>query len=103
MRGPGKMLGEQHRLIDIDQASQPLKVVAIERGRTADRQANTMDRQRIFGANLAQEMMGRTTRAHVILSMNLEEIDAAGAGEDISAVLGLKPDSGERRCIKPRK
>jgi len=35
--------------------------------------------------------------------VNLAEIDTAGAGEDLVAMLGFKPDTGERRCIPTRK
>jgi hypothetical protein len=103
VRRPGEMLGEQRRLIDIDDAFQPFQVVAIERGCTADRQADTVDRQRMISANPVQEVMRRTARAHVVLGVNLEEIDAAGAGQDVVAMLGFKPDSGEQWCIPRRK
>jgi hypothetical protein len=35
--------------------------------------------------------------------VNLEEIDPAGADEDLVAMLGLEPGSGERWCIQTRK
>jgi hypothetical protein len=50
-----------------------------------------------------QRAVWRSSRAHVVLGVNLEEIDAAGAGEDVVAVLGLEPDSGGRWCIQRRK
>ena len=47
--------------------------------------------------------MRRTARAHVILGVDLEEIDSVGTGKDIPGMLGLKTGTSERRRIQTRK
>src|SRR5262245_14169493 len=66
-------------------------MLAVERIGATDRQADAVNRQRIVGANSMQEMMRRTAGAHVILGVDLEEIDPAGTGENVVCVLVLEP------------
>ena len=62
-----------------------------------------MNRQRIVGADPAQQMMRRAARAHVVFGVDLEEIDPAGTGKNVFAMLGLETGTGERRCLQRRK
>jgi hypothetical protein len=82
---------------------QPLQMHPIERASAADRKANAMHRQRVVCANPVQEVMRRTARAHVILGVDLEEIDSVETGKDIPGMLGLKTGTSERRRIQTRK
>ena len=47
MGRPGEMLGEQRRLVAVDQALEPREMLAVERPGAADRQRHAMQRERM--------------------------------------------------------
>ncbi len=59
-----------------------MKVIAVQRLLSADRQAHAVKRQRIVLADRGQVTMRRTARDHVILGMNFEEADVRTGVED---------------------
>jgi hypothetical protein len=92
------MLGEQRRTIDIDQPLQPPQMFAIERRRAANRQSDAVNRQQIVPADALEQMMRRAAGAHVVLGVDLEEIDPARAAEDVVGVLVLQAGAGGNRA-----
>jgi hypothetical protein len=65
---------------------------AIEPAGRANREADSMQRKRIAGADLAEHVMRRAAVAHVIFGVNLEKIDAMAAGQHVVGMLMLEPD-----------
>jgi hypothetical protein len=92
MGRPREMLGEQPRPVAIDETPQAREMRAIEAAGRADRQADTMKRKRIAGADLAEHVVRRPALAHVVFGVNLEEIDSMGAGQYVVGMLMLEPD-----------
>ncbi len=71
-------------------------MVGVERARRADRQSDTMDRQRVTLAQLPQHGVRRSARAHIILGMHLDEPDRLFACKDCVEMLRLEADAGSR-------
>ena len=61
----------------------------------ADGQADAVDRQRIVRANPLQQVMRRAAGTHVVLGVDLEEIDAAGTRQNVLGMFGLEAGTGE--------
>src|ERR1700720_3730068 len=80
----------------------------IERLSPSDRQADTVDRDRIARPNVGKQPMRRTTVAHVVLGVHFEKIHPASAHSDAGRVLPFETrasqsrmESQERGCIVP--
>src|SRR5258706_13064040 len=76
------MLGNQRRLVALDTRLEPAKLGLVERLRAADRHANTVERNRVVLADLAQCGMGRTAGAHVVFGMDFKEAISLLVGQD---------------------
>ena len=90
MARPGEMLGEESRLVAIDQSLEAIEVVTIERSRRSDRQADPVQGEGIALADGAELGMRRAAFAHVVLSMNLEEPHPRLRREDLRDVVVLE-------------
>src|SRR5262245_6268445 len=97
VRGPGKMLGEQARLIAPDQRGKPAEMLAIKRLRTADREADSVERQRVVAPYAAQHVMWRPAGTHIVLRVHLEPADVGPVSENGVIVLMFQPDAGAKR------
>src|SRR5262249_54466285 len=49
-----------------------------------------------IGPDAVQQMVRRATGAHIVLGVDLEEIDTVGARENIVGVFGLEPNPGQK-------
>ena len=67
------MFGDKSRFITFDETPEALKMCLVERLRTADRHAHAMQRHGIVAANGIQRAMRRSSPAHVVFGVNLEE------------------------------
>src|SRR5262245_31110488 len=76
------MLGNQRRLIAVDEGLEPLEMSFIERLRAADRHANAVERNRVVLADLAKRSMGRTAGAHVVFGVDFKEAISLVVGQD---------------------
>src|SRR5712664_3166213 len=97
MGGPGKMLRKQPWRVTFHESLEALKMIPVERPIGADRQSDTVERQRISVPNGGQIAMRRTSRAHVVFCMNLEEADVRPCLDDRAVMLCLEADAGARR------
>jgi len=97
VRRPGQMFREQTRRITSDELLEALKMIPVERPIGADRQSDAVERQRIAFANCRQIAVRRTSRAHVIFSMDLKETDVGQGFDNGAVMLGLEADAGSRR------
>ncbi len=84
------MLGNQRRLIAIDEGLEPLEMRFIERLRAADRHANAVERKRVVLADLAKSSMGRTAGAHVVFGVDFKEMISLSFGQDRLQMFVLK-------------
>src|SRR6266513_1502447 len=94
------MLREAFRRVLIAQLFEPREMVAIERPHRADRQPDTMHRQRIAFSQSSKLRMRRSARAHVILGVNLDEPDRVCRRENVAKMRGLEADAGAGRQIR---
>ena len=97
MARPGEVLREKPRLIAPDQRLQPAEMGAVEGSRSADREANTVQRKRIAFADRLEIAVGRPALAHVVLGMDFEEADIGLRLDDVPVVLGLEADAAAGR------
>src|ERR1700723_1929557 len=75
----------------------------IQVARTADRHADAVQRHRIFAANDLERAMRRSTRAHVVLCMDLKEAATLAVGEDGREMFGFEACARKPRHPKRRK
>ena len=88
------MLREQSRLVARDQRFQTCQMIVVERLRGTNRQADTVERERVARPDRIEIAMRRAARAHVIFCVHLEEPHIGGAGENIPIVFGLETHAG---------
>ena len=92
---PGEMLGNQRRLVAIDERLETREMRLVERLRPADRHAHAVQRDRIVAADAGQRLVRRAAGAHVVFGMNLEEAVLLPLGEDRRQMLVLEARAGE--------
>ena len=97
VRRPRQMLGKQAGSVAPPELPQPLDVVFVQRTVRADRESDTVKGQRVAFPDGRQVAMRRTSRAHIVLRMHLEEADVGQRFDDGAVVLGLETDSGSLR------
>jgi hypothetical protein len=73
------MFREQRRLVDVDETLETREVLTIERCGAADRETDSMDRERVVRTDAPKQMVRRTAVPHIVFGMDLEKIDPAGA------------------------
>src|SRR5258706_16331989 len=96
------MLGNQRRLIAVDQGLEPLEMGFIERLRATDRHANAMERNRVVLADLVKRGMGRTAGAHVVFGVDFKEAISLQIIASSYPQLGwLAPQADSRRRGSP--
>src|ERR1700728_2307579 len=96
MRRPGEMLREARRLVTVAEDFKPRDVIAVERPHRTDRQSDTMNRQRIALAQRGKLGMRRSSGAHIVFRVYLEESDRLDRGEDVVKVPRLEAGAGAR-------
>src|SRR5271170_8207511 len=84
------MFGGKSRFITFDETPEALKMCLVEGLRTADRHAHAMQRHGIVAANGFQRAMRRSSPAHVVFGVNLEEAVLLALSDDRGEVLVLK-------------
>ena len=89
------MLGNERRLVAIDERLETPEMSLVERLRPADRHAHAVQRHRIVAADAGQRVVRRAARAHVVFGMNLEEALLLPLGEDRRQMLVLEAGAGE--------
>src|SRR5258708_29899282 len=90
------MFGETLRRVAIAQFSEPREMVLIERSHRANRQPDTMHRQRMALAQRAELRMRWAAGAHVVLCVHLEEFDRLRARENVAKMHRLEADADTR-------
>ena len=95
VRRPGEMLGDERRLVAIDERLETPEMRLVERLRPADRHAHAVQRHRIVAADAGQRVMRRAAGAHVVFGMNLEEAVLLPVGQDRRQMLMLEAGAGE--------
>ena len=84
------MLGEERWLVAVDQTAEAVEMIPIEWTFAADRQRDAMQRQGIAGAKLGKQAMGGAALPHIVLGMDLEEIQLMIAAKRVGCMLGLE-------------
>src|SRR5215469_9840571 len=97
------MLGDQRRLIAVDEGLEPLEMRFIERLQAADRHANAVERHRVVSADLVKRGMGRTAGAHVVFSVDFKEAISLPLGQDRLQMLVLEARASTARDGMSRK
>src|SRR5690606_26705294 len=96
-RRPGEMLGKTFGLVAVAQRLEAREMRAVERLRRTDRQPDPMDRQGVALAQGPQLRMRRTARPHIVFRMHLKKAERLRRLDDLSKMLGLEADAGQRR------
>src|SRR4051812_43665325 len=91
---PGEMFRDERGLVALDEMSEARKMRLVERLRAADRHADAMQRYGMVAAHGLKHAMRRTTGAHVILGVNLEEAAAYSFRKDRDKMLMLEAGPG---------
>ena len=85
------MLGDERRLVAVDQRLETLEMRPVERLRSADRHAHAVERDGIVPADAGQRVVRRAAGAHVVFGVDLEE----------AALLAPPPGSrGRCSCLR---
>src|SRR5216683_7150592 len=103
MRRPGEMLGDQRRLVAIDEMLETRQMCPVERPLAADRQAHAVQRDGIVASHGFEGAMRRSARAHVVLGMNFEEATPLALGANRSQMFVLEAGPGEAADRQRRK
>ena len=96
------MFGKAFGLIAVAKAPQARKMIAVERLRRADGEADAMQRQRVGLAQKAQLRMRDAARAHVVLGMDFEKAERLALRRDGGEMLRLEADAGAGRKARGR-
>ena len=70
---PSQMLGDERRLVALNESAEAREMRLVQGLRTADRHAYAVQRNRMVAANSLEGVMRRAAGAHVVLGVNLEE------------------------------
>src|SRR5215467_496930 len=97
------MLGNQRRLIAIDERLEPLEMRFVKRLRAADRHANAVERKRVVLADLAKRRMRRTAGAHVVFGVDFKETITLPVGQDRRQMFVLEARANTARNGMSRK
>src|SRR5216684_3731638 len=91
------MFRKQPRRVTFHESLEALKMIPVERPIGADRQSDTVERQRISVPNGGQIAMRRTSRAHVVFRMDFKETHVGPRFDNRPVMLCLEADAGARR------
>src|SRR5260370_19415964 len=97
------MLGNQRRLIAVDEGLEPLEMPFIKRLRAADRHANAVKRNGVVLADLVKRSMRRTAGAHVVLGVDFKEAISPLVGQDRLQMFVLETRANTARNGMSRK
>ena len=96
MAGPSQMLGEQLRLIAIQQGCQALQVGLVERLLPANGEPDAMNRQGIQLADPGQVVVKRPPIDHVVFGMDFKKAHGGPSLQDLDKMFRLEPYPGTK-------
>ncbi len=92
---PGQMLGDERRLVTLNERAEAREMRLVQALRAADRHAHAMQRNSMVATDGFEGAMRRTAGAHVVLGVDLEKAARLWAREDRLQVLGLEARPGQ--------
>src|SRR5579872_7349762 len=99
MGRPSEVLRETLGLIATAKDFKSREVIAVERLHRANRQTDTVNRQRVTFAQRGELRMGPPSGAHIVLGVDLEETDGLRGRDDVAKMRRLKADAGTSRKV----